>query len=160
MEMGEVPSINKGEDLMIPNEVLEVNARIKEFNFFRSSLYKAGFYKEPILTEFVENVKNSPKLNSYISSYFIYTENPLEPVVRLTLRKAYFNRFGNDKYNTLAFYPIINGSMRNVFLKHAKEIIPMLEGNIKLFDAVVNSDRISLVYNIYKASDNMIIVEP
>lgn len=143
---------------MIPNEIMENNRKIRDCSGFRSVLYAHDFYNKDILNEFVNDIKNSNKMDSYISSYYINTHNQLEPEIRLTLRKAYFNRFGNEKFNAMAFYQVFNDSMRQLFLRHSYELISILGKEV--FDEVVYSDKVSLIYNIYRVYDNIIVIEP
>lgn len=142
---------------MIPNEIINDNNNLKKCNNFRSLLYSNNFYTQDILNEFVETIKSTNKMDSYISSYYIYY-NDTEPEIRLTLRKAYFNRFGYNKFNPMVFYQIFNESMKKLFMNHSDHIITII--GKENFDKIINSDNISLIYNIYRVYDNIIIIEP
>lgn len=143
---------------MIPNELANSNRRLRVYADFRSILYANNFYTPEILNEFVNYVRNSSKLASYISSYYIYTDYPLEPEVRFTFRKAYFNRFGEDKFNSMSFYSIFNESMKNVFKNHKETLIKLLGEN--MYKTIIAFDTVSAIYNIYRTEDNIIVIVP
>ena len=132
--------------------IIDSNTHIRNAFSIRAVLSNIDFFKEDIFKNIVDSILVYPKLSSYVSSYYIDNKNK---EIQISMRKTYFNRFNENRFNSLLMYTMIDKCVKDVLSPYKNELNDLIgsEWTNKVYAET------STIYDVFRTDENTIIIK-
>lgn len=132
--------------------ILDSNEGLIRSFTIRSILSTNNFFNEDIFKKIIDYILNYPKLSSYVSSYSISEANK---EIQISMRKTYFNRFNENRYNTLLLYNMIDNCLKETMMQYNDRLDEMFSKSE--LGAIYNNT--STLYDVFRTDENTIVIK-